>query len=72
MFFELFTELISLWSSLLCSLNLSSYLSPTVEGVGFDPRYFVPLLHLPVASASKHCLWQAMRLEVKGDEVMRL
>ena len=23
--------------------------------IGFDPRYFVPLLHLPLASASKHC-----------------
>ena len=34
---------------------------PSVESVGFDPRYFVPLLHLPVASASKHCLWQTMR-----------
>ena len=27
---------------------------------GFDPRYFVPLLHLPMASASKHCLRQPM------------
>ena len=36
--------------------------------IGFDPRYFVPLLHLPAASASKHCLRQGMRLEIKGDE----
>ena len=34
--------------------------------IGFDPRYFVPLLHLPMASASKHCLWQVMKLERKG------
>lgn len=40
---------------------------PSVEGMmfseltfGFDSRYFVPLLHLPMASASKHCLWQGM------------
>jgi hypothetical protein len=39
------------------------------QTVGFDPRYFVPLLHLPMASASKHCLWQVMKLERKGDEL---
>ena len=34
--------------------------------IGFDSRYFVPHLHLPVASASKHCLRQVMKLERKG------
>ena len=28
------------------------------QTIGFDSRYFVALLHLPTASASKHCLWQ--------------
>ena len=34
--------------------------------IGFDPRYFVPLLHLPVAAASKYCLWQGIGDKVKG------
>ena len=37
MFFEPFTEFISLRSNLLCSAELT---------IGFDPRYFVSLLHL--------------------------
>ena len=78
MFSEPFIEFISLRSSLLCSPNLSMDLSPfgriamlSELFFGFDSRYFVPLLHLPMASASKYCLWQAMRLEVKGDEAIR-
>ena len=36
------------------------------QTIGFDPRYFVPLLHLPLATASKHCLWQGMGDKAKG------
>ena len=51
MFSEHFTGFISLRSKVWCSAELT---------IGFDSRYFVPLLHLPMASASKHCLWQVM------------
>ena len=51
MFPEHFTGFISLRSKVWCSAELT---------FGFDSRYFVSLLHLPMASASKHCLWQGM------------
>ena len=51
MFFEHFTGFISLRSKVWCSAELT---------IGFDSRYFVPLMHLPMAAASKHCLWQGM------------
>lgn len=35
---------------------------------GFDPRYFVPLMHLPLASASKHKTLPMPGNEVRDDK----